>query len=379
MKRKLIAALCLCLMLCALMPLSAGADSAIVKVLCTTSTIPVAQASVAEVYANTSSSGCYIESYFWRSSADGSYINSLFPTGNVEVEIQLRANEGWYFSDSVAVYLNNSAVYFELGEGGKTLTLRREYAPEIWLPTVIKNPGSETVEEGGLASFVATATVTSEYKWYIVDPVSGESYPDSKIPTLFEGTALGGGESKLNIHNVPAAMDGWQVYCVFSGPGGEVKSQRASIKVKYETPPPTATPEPTPEPTATPEPTPAPTEEAQPGNSPDHAHTFSGDWHSSEALHWRECECGAKTDEGVHTLVWEKVREATKREPGLSLGTCERCGYSAEKEIAYDNSGSILRYIILGLGGLVALTIVILVIDSIRASRRRRRRRRRRR
>jgi len=382
MKKKLLAALCLCLMLCALFPMSAAAENAIDKVLCTTSTIPVAHNNVNDMYAATSTAGCYIESYTWRDTTNGYIIYQLFPTNNVEVEIVLRANEGWYFSDSVAVYLNNSSANFYLGEGGKTLTLTRTYSPELWAPAVIKNPGSETVDEGGLASFVASATVTEEYKWYIVDPVSGDSHPGADIPVLFEGANIGSNrEGQFNIYNVPAAMDGWQVYCVFSGPGGEVKSQKASIKVNYETPPPTETPEPTPEPTPTPEATQAPQNVTEPEESaaPDHAHSFTAQWHSSEALHWRECECGAKADEGVHTLVWEEKREATKREPGLNVGTCETCGYTAEKEIEYNNANSIVKYIILGLGGLVALTIVILVIDSIAASRRRRRRRRNRR
>ena len=382
MKKRLFALFCVCLMLCALLPVSAAADSAIDKVLCTTSSIPVAQASAKDIYAATSTAGCYIESCTWRDTTNGYIIYQLFPTNNVELEIVLRANEGWYFSEGLAVYLNNSSADHYIGEGGSTLTLTRTYSPELWAPAVIKNPGSETVDEGSFASFVATATVTSEYKWYLYDPANDKSYPAADTASLFAGTSIQeNGEGKLNIYNIPAAMDGWQVYCVFAGPGGEVKSQKAGINVNYETPPPTATPEPTPEPTATPEPTEAPADTAKPKESraPDHAHTFTADWHSSEALHWRECGCGARTDEGVHTLVWEVKREATKREPGLSVGSCETCGYTAEKETDYDNSSSILRYIFLGLGGLVALTIIILVIDSIRSSRRRRRRRRRRR
>lgn len=379
MRKKSLALLCVMLMLFSLLPVTASADSAIEKVLCTTSTIPVAQADSRDIYVNTSSSGCYVDSHLWRRTGDGYIIYQLFDTSNVELEITLRALDGWYFSDSVAVYLNNSRADFYIGENGKTLTLSRVYAPELWLPGIIKNPGSETVDEGGMASFIASATLTAEYKWYIIDPVSGESHPGVDIPSLFDGAYTGSmREGQFNIHNVPAAMDGWQVYCVFSGPGGEVKSSKASIKVNYETPPPTETPQPTPEPTAeqeAPAETPAPEQNAAPG----HAHSFSQDWKHSEALHWRECECGAKTDEGVHSIVWEIQREATKREPGLSVGQCESCLYKTEKELVYDSANSILRYIILGLGGLVALTIIVLIVDSIAASRRRRRRRKKRR
>jgi len=382
MKRRIISLLCVLVMLISLLPLSASADNAIEKVLCTLSTIPVAMNDSRDIYAATSTANCYIEDYHWRRTSDGYMIYQLFGRENVEVSITLRAYDGWYFSDSVAVYLNNSSAFFSLGEGGKTLTLTREYTPELWAPAVIKQPGNETVEEGEFASFVASATVTETYKWFLYDPNEDKSYPADQVSSLFEGVSMQETQQgKCNFYNVTAAMDGWQVYCVFSGPGGEVKSQKASIKVKYETPPPTETPEPTPEPAPVPEATAAPEAAAAPEESsaPDHAHTFTAQWQQSEALHWRECECGAKTDEGVHTMVWEESRKATKREPGLKTGTCETCAFVSEKEVEYDNSNSILRYIILGLGGLVLLTIVILVIDSIAASRRRRRRRRKRR
>ena len=378
MKKKLIALVCLVLMFCTLLPISAAADNAIEKVLCTTSTIPVAQANSQEIYAATSTSGCDVDSYLWRRTTDGYIVYGLFGTENVEVEISLRALDGWYFSESCAVYLNNSSASYYIGEGGKTLTLTRTYAPELWLPSIIKHPGSETVDEGGLASFVASATLTAEYEWYIINPDTGESYRDYDIPNVFEGAAIGSNrEGQLNIHNVPASMDGWHVYCVFSGPGGDVRSAEAKIKVNYETPPPTPvltappTPQPTPEPT--PKPTPRPISEEQ------HAHFFSSAWSSDSLLHWKECDCGERIDEGSHIFSWTEVREATRREPGLSTGTCEICGYSQDKEVPYNGANSILRYVLMGFGGLVALTIIILLVDSIAAKRRRRRRHRRRR
>ena len=69
MKKRFIAALCIVLMLCTLMPMSAAADSPIDKVLCTTSSIPVAQANSKDIYAATSTAGCYIESYMQRQQA----------------------------------------------------------------------------------------------------------------------------------------------------------------------------------------------------------------------------------------------------------------------------------------------------------------------
>ncbi|MBQ1236114.1 MAG: hypothetical protein IIX72_03990, partial [Oscillospiraceae bacterium] len=341
MKKRFIAALCIVLMLCTLMPMSAAADSPIDKVLCTTSSIPVAQANSKDIYAATSTAGCYIESYIWRRTSDGYIIYQLFGTENVEVEITLRALDGWYFSDAVAVYLNNSPANFYIGEGGKTLTLTRTYSPELWAPSIIKNPGSETVDEGGMASFVASATLTSEYKWYVVNPATAELYSADELPLHFEGVSIGSNrEGQFNIHNVPAALDGWHVYCMFKGPGGEVRSSEAKIKVNYETPPPTETPAPTPEPT--PEPTTAPVESAAPAQpepeEENHAHSFSEVWRTDEALHWRECACGMRMSEGSHILRWSEIREASRREPGLSIGRCDSCGYEIEKEVPYNGA-----------------------------------------
>ena len=57
MKRRLISFFCICMLLISLVPFSAHADDAIDKVLCTTSTIPVAQLSPNDIYANTSTYG----------------------------------------------------------------------------------------------------------------------------------------------------------------------------------------------------------------------------------------------------------------------------------------------------------------------------------
>ena len=84
-------------------------------------------------------------------------------------------------------------------------------------------------------------------------------------------------------------------------------------------------------------------------------------------------------NEGSHILRWSEEREPSRREPGLSIGRCETCGYRQEKEVPYNNANNILRWVVIALGGIVALTVIILTIDAIAANRRRRRRRRRRR
>ena len=112
MMKRFIALLCLALMLCTMLPTTAAADdlidalimqqqsstesagNAINKVLCTISSVPVANGDSREVYANTSTNGCYIEGYTWRECSTGYIVYQLFPKGSVEVEIRLRAYDG---------------------------------------------------------------------------------------------------------------------------------------------------------------------------------------------------------------------------------------------------------------------------------------------
>ena len=367
--------LCVCLSLCRAVPVRASADTEIDKVLVTTSYIPVALMDVSFITAATSTCGCSVTAYNWYDSS-GNVAAGQFGTDNYEVQIQLTASDGYYFSDDVAVYLNNSQADYRLEDGNTVLTLYRTYAPELWAPSVIKNPGSETVDEGGCASFVATATYTRDYKWYIHDPSSGRTCSPDELPGCVEGVATSGdGASKMNIYNVPAEMDGWEVYCVFVGEGGETKSASAKIKVRFETPEPAATPGPLPSPVRSPQPGVSPGPGTQNGQ---HEHDFSGAWKFNDTLHWHECSCGQKSGEEQHSMEWTVEREATKKLAGTARGVCTVCGYETVRELQYEGSNAV-KYIVLGIGAFAALTIIVLIVDSaVKNSRRRRRRRRRR-
>ena len=133
MKRRITALLCVCLLICALVPMSAAADNAIEKVLCTTSYIPVAQADSRDIYVSTSTAGCYVADYGWTDTVTGYNIYQLFTTHNARIDITLIASDGWYFSDSVAAYLNNSSVDCYIADDNHTpLGALADYIATNW-------------------------------------------------------------------------------------------------------------------------------------------------------------------------------------------------------------------------------------------------------
>lgn len=66
--------------------------------------------------------------------------------------------------------------------------------------------------------------------------------------------------------------------------------------------------------------------------SASHTHIYGEEWKKDKVQHWKECECGVKSDEAEHTkkVINEKV--ATTTEDGYTGDTvCEICGYEISK------------------------------------------------
>lgn len=66
--------------------------------------------------------------------------------------------------------------------------------------------------------------------------------------------------------------------------------------------------------------------------SASHTHVYGEEWKKDKVQHWKECECGVKSDEAEHTkkVINEKV--ATTTEDGYTGDTvCEICGYEISK------------------------------------------------
>ena len=367
--------LLLCLGICGLIPTEASAEGEIGKVLTTLSNVPVAMDGVYSITAATSTEGCYLASYGWYDS-NGSPADGVFEAGTYRVEITVNAAEGYYFADGVAVYLNNSSVDYVMNDSS-SLTLYRNYDAQLWAPSIYKQPTTENVKEGELASFVAMATYTDTYEWTATSPDGKTTCKCDDLPDLFPGVSIGGdGKEKMNIRNVPAEMDGWTVKCTFSGPGGSAVSNAASIKVKVaETPKPTATPKPS----ATPKPTETPAATAKPDAEDEHVHEFAESWSKDGDKHWHECACGEKSQEAPHSMEWTVVTEATRKAEGTEQGVCSVCGYTETRSLAYekDEDGGIgfMRYVFIGIIVLIVVIVIGLVISGIAESRRRKRRR----
>jgi hypothetical protein len=103
-------------------------------------------------------------------------------------------------------------------------------------------------------------------------------------------------------------------------------------------------------------------------------HDFPADWHYNETTHWRECACGERIEQGAHSMDWQVEKPATRRQPGLEHGKCTICGFEAVRELAYVGPSDAVRLAITGVGGLVALTVIVLIADSIRHAIRKNRR-----
>ena len=392
--------LCLCLGAVSLCPVKAHADAILItKVLTTTKFTPVALMDLQYVTAATSTSGVYIAEYGWFDTATNARITNNFTTRPAEVQITLGTYDGMEFADNVAVYLNNIPASYVVSADHRYLTLSRTYTPDVWKPSVIKNPENETVEEGGIASFAASAIYNLGYQWMVLNPANWEHFPVDELPARYGVTVGNTDADHVTIFGVTREMDGLRFYCTFLGAvkGDYYNSDSlgATLHVLFD--PNAVYPQPElEEEVPAEEDAEAPAEDAaaaggaeeaeSPAEEPEepevtaepepaHTHVFSETWSYDAATHWRECECGERTEQGAHALEWKLTRRATKKLVGIETGTCTTCGYTVTRETNYDGISDGLRLAIFGVSGLTALTLIVLIVDSIRTGIQKRRRR----
>ena len=380
----ILAAACMIALLSCCFPAQAyGAEygyQPITKVLATTSSVPVASQNASDITGATSTAGAYFYGISWYDSA-GQYIGGAFTTDHATVSLRLDAAPGYYFAEGLAAYLNNSPVDYVIYDGGSYIILTRTYAPEVWVPTVIKHPGGETVDEGGWCSFVATASGADKCEWRILD-ANGQLFTPAQLVSAYPNMTYGDDTfGKLIIRNIPRQLDGAKVYCVFSGPGGATDTNAASLRVKYEKP----SPSPSPTPSASPSPSASPNVSGgktggASGTDPNHEHSYSRAWSYDEQRHWHECECGARDGEAAHVMSWTETRKATKKQSGEEAGECGVCDYETTREVEYvkpAESGRWILYVGIGVFVLLVLLMGLSVVRQRRAARRRAARRRR--
>ena len=97
---------------------------------------------------------------------------------------------------------------------------------------ITKHPTGEKVKAGGTAKFIARADNAVEMSWHLVSP-QGKDYRFSKIKGVFPDLTVSGGQKEtLTLGNIPAEMNGWEVYCRFySDKSNFEKTERATLTV----------------------------------------------------------------------------------------------------------------------------------------------------
>lgn len=334
------------------LPAEASADDVVIsKVLTTLSSTPVALVDPALITVATSTPGCYIISAGWFD-VNGNPVSGAFNTETYKLEINIGVNAGYTIDPNVACYLNNSAVTSFVNSANNTVTLTREYTAAIWAPTVYKNPGNETVEEGGWASFVVSGSYARDYQWSVVDSEGRSEIPVEKLKNSYNSMEVSGnGSTKLILRHIPYELNGWGVVCDFigAGEGNVTRSQPARLTVNpsasrlaamQEAAAASAAPSPTPIPSVAPvvaETTPEP--EVQETPEP----VFSDEWSYDARGHWHASLDGSSTaaDEALHTFVWTEIQSDSDTDGKVEQGVCEVCGFTSTRRTGGQNSSSV--------------------------------------
>lgn len=310
----------------------------------------------------------------------GSGSSSYAPEGgeSISMEFYLYADSGYGFpyADEMTVLINGSAVDLDPNEC-TTEYLVIHYDVEIpeGPPTVSKHPSGETVNEGGKCSFVARSDGEADITWYITDD-DGFTIRASKGKNEFPGLKVSGYDGeKLTLSNIPASMDGYYVYALFTNDSGETETKRAYIRVipdETPTPRPTKTPQPTPTPTRTPMPTnapvivstpiplawttPAPTQQAYAwatATPAQHMHQYSLTKSHDESYHFNICSCGSKTNIEPHSFN-------TVESKGYITKTCTVCGYSVTEKSS--SGGNTMVFLLIGVIAVLFLVIILGIV-----------------
>ena len=327
----------------AVTPSFASADgTAIDKILTTLSATPVALEDPASITAATSTPGCSIVRAGWYDPS-GNLVTGAFGIETYTLVIELQAAAGYTFDPNVAAYLNNSAVSCTVDPSGSTATLNRNYTASVWAPTIYKNPGDETVDEGGWASFVVSGSYVLDYEWSVVAPNNNGTIPVERLKDSYSSMEYTGNNSpKLNLYHIPYELDGWQVVCDFigAGAGNVTRSKPAVLTVKPSPSRAAAAASPAPGVEVSPSPSIEPVSVTSPVTSaeipgtpaPEPDAGYSDTWSYDARGHWHESLTGgAAADEALHDFVWTEIQPETDRQPRLEEGVCGVCGYTATR------------------------------------------------
>ena len=103
--------------------------------------------------------------------------------------------------------------------GKAKITISKDAAGDR--PKVTKDPTSETVDIGGTCSFVAKYENAIWAEWHFVSPDGSRDLDYEDAGKEFTGLEIiNGYASTMKLKNIPAALNGWTVYCRFSNNSG---------------------------------------------------------------------------------------------------------------------------------------------------------------
>lgn len=104
--------------------------------------------------------------------------------------------------------------------------------PPSNLPRITKNPGDETVTEGGWCQFVTRYENAELAEWHFVSADGSLDVTYKDVQNQFPALGMIGGNTKdLTLENIPAALNGCRVYCRFSNAYGAVNTGSALLTV----------------------------------------------------------------------------------------------------------------------------------------------------
>lgn len=113
-----------------------------------------------------------------------------------------------------------------------SLTVQEEPPVSDGIPVITKQPGGETVFETDSPIFIADADNTKQYVWELLT-AQGATIACSDLVNAYAGlTVTGFDTNTLQLGNIPLALNGSKVRCLFVGTEQSIYSDYAAITVR---------------------------------------------------------------------------------------------------------------------------------------------------
>lgn len=103
-------------------------------------------------------------------------------------------------------------------------------------PTIGKQPQNQTVEENGTCTLSAYADGCTGITWRFCNADGSVDEPFTNAVNYFSGLKFTGKNNhNLKLENIPAAMNGWYIYCRYTNKAGRSETNKVTITVTDKT------------------------------------------------------------------------------------------------------------------------------------------------